>query len=165
MGGGANTLSQTTGQRAGSVHLVKKLCSFFLLDIQNIHGEQAGKRDRGGSAVGVRHIVREHDTHTCFRSTALLKVSFVEKASMDQNHEQLTNQGSSFYLDLCQSGVCSTKNSLLQFIAALVNSFCLHSKSRFRGDYGPKLDCLRFAKILYKKASSRSSRSEASAYS
>ena len=44
------------------MHLVKKLCSFFLLDIQNIHGEQAGKRDRGGSAVGARHTVREHDT-------------------------------------------------------------------------------------------------------
>ena len=29
---------------------------------KNIHGEQAGKRDRGGSAVGVRHIVREHAT-------------------------------------------------------------------------------------------------------
>ena len=27
-----------------------------------IPGEQAGKRDRGGSAVGARHIVREHDT-------------------------------------------------------------------------------------------------------
>jgi hypothetical protein len=28
---------------------------------KTIHGEQAGKRDRGGS-VGARHIVREHDT-------------------------------------------------------------------------------------------------------
>ena len=29
---------------------------------KTIHGEQAGKRDRGESAVGARHIVREHDT-------------------------------------------------------------------------------------------------------
>ena len=32
------------------------------LSFKTIHGEQAGKRDSGGSAVGARHIVREHDT-------------------------------------------------------------------------------------------------------
>jgi len=29
---------------------------------KTIHGEQGGKRERGGSAVRARHIVREHDT-------------------------------------------------------------------------------------------------------
>jgi hypothetical protein len=68
--------SQTTGQRTGSVHLVEKLCSFFLLDIQNHSWRasgQEGPRGRGSgceapsartSAVRspARHIVREHHT-------------------------------------------------------------------------------------------------------
>jgi len=61
--------SQTTGQRAGSVpeswSIIIKLCSFFLLDIQTFDQFMASKRARGtagGSAVGVRHIVQEHDT-------------------------------------------------------------------------------------------------------
>jgi hypothetical protein len=42
----ATTLSsQTTGQRAGSVHLVEQLCRFFLLDIQK--HSMASKRARG----------------------------------------------------------------------------------------------------------------------
>ena len=46
------------GQRAGSVHLAEKLCSFFLLDTQSHTSERAGRRDCGGSAVGAKYIVR-----------------------------------------------------------------------------------------------------------
>jgi hypothetical protein len=62
----ATTLSsQTTRQRAGSVHLVEKL-PFSSSTFKTIHVEQAGKRDHGGSPVGARHIVREHNT-TCIK--------------------------------------------------------------------------------------------------
>jgi hypothetical protein len=49
VGAGHNTefADHPAVQRAGSVHLVEKLCTFFLLNIQNIHGEQAGRRDCG----------------------------------------------------------------------------------------------------------------------
>ena len=40
----------------------RNFAPFSSSTFKNIHGEQAGKRDRGGSAVGARHIVREHDT-------------------------------------------------------------------------------------------------------
>jgi hypothetical protein len=40
----------------------RNFAPFSLSTFKNIHGEQAGKRDRGGSAVGARYIVREHDT-------------------------------------------------------------------------------------------------------
>ena len=40
----------------------EKLCSFSLLDIQIHSGERADKRDRGGSGVGAKYIVRGHDT-------------------------------------------------------------------------------------------------------
>ena len=59
---GQNAQFADNGQRAGPVHLTEKLCSFFLLDIQRHSGERAGKRDRGGSAVGARYIVRGDDT-------------------------------------------------------------------------------------------------------
>ena len=59
----ATTLSsQTTGQRAGSVHLVEKLCSFFLLDIQKLSWRASGHEGPRGIGVCARHIVREHDT-------------------------------------------------------------------------------------------------------
>jgi len=62
--------------RSGPQHSVRRLpgsgqvqCTswrnfapFSSSTFKTIHGEQAGKRDRGGSAVGARHIVREHDT-------------------------------------------------------------------------------------------------------
>jgi len=54
----ATTLSsQTTGQRAGSVHLVEKLCAFFLLDIQKhswrASGQEGprGQRPRGSTLI------------------------------------------------------------------------------------------------------------------
>ena len=40
----------------------RNFAPFSSSTFKTIHGEQAGKRDRGGSAVGARHIVREHDT-------------------------------------------------------------------------------------------------------
>ena len=40
----------------------RNFAPFSSSTFKNIHGEQSGKRDRGGSAVGARHIVREHDT-------------------------------------------------------------------------------------------------------
>jgi hypothetical protein len=40
----------------------RNFAPFSSSTFKNIHGEQAGKRDRGGSTVGARHIVREHDT-------------------------------------------------------------------------------------------------------
>ena len=40
----------------------RNFAPFSSSTFKTIHGEQAGKRDRGGSAVGARHIVREHAT-------------------------------------------------------------------------------------------------------
>ena len=40
----------------------RNLASFSCSTFKTIHGEQACKRDRGGSAVGARHIVREQAT-------------------------------------------------------------------------------------------------------
>ena len=62
--------------RSGPQHSVRRLpgsgqaqCTswrnfapFSSSTFKNIHGEQAGKRDRRGSAVGARHMVREHAT-------------------------------------------------------------------------------------------------------
>ena len=49
----ATTLSsQTTGQRAGSVHLVEKLCSFFLLDIHNHSWRASGQEGPRGIGSG-----------------------------------------------------------------------------------------------------------------
>jgi hypothetical protein len=64
------------GRGSGPQHSVRRLpgsgqvqstswrnfAPFSSSTFKTIHGEQAGKRDRGGSAVGARHIVREHDT-------------------------------------------------------------------------------------------------------
>jgi len=55
---GQNAQFAGTGQRADSVHLVEKLCSFYHLDHHRHTRERAGMRDRGGSAVGARYIVR-----------------------------------------------------------------------------------------------------------
>jgi hypothetical protein len=55
---GQNAQFAGTGQRADSVHLVEKLCSFYHLDHHRHTRERAGMRDSGGSAVGVRYIVR-----------------------------------------------------------------------------------------------------------
>ena len=49
---------KVNGQRADSVHLAEKLCSFYHLDIQRHSRKRAGKGDRGGSAVGAKYIVR-----------------------------------------------------------------------------------------------------------
>ncbi len=63
----ATTLSlQVPGQRTGSVHPMEKLCSFYPLDHHRHTRERAGMRDRGGSAVGARYIVRGGTTrHNC----------------------------------------------------------------------------------------------------
>ncbi len=53
---GQNAQFAGTGQRADSVHLVEKLCSFHHLDHHRHTRERAGMRDRGGSAVGARYI-------------------------------------------------------------------------------------------------------------
>jgi hypothetical protein len=42
----------------------RNFAPFSSSTFKNIHCEQVGKRDCGGSAVGARHIVREHDTTT-----------------------------------------------------------------------------------------------------
>ena len=60
---GQNAQFAGTGQRADSVHLVEKLCSFYHLDHHRHTRERAGMRDRRGSAVGARYIVRGHDTN------------------------------------------------------------------------------------------------------
>ena len=63
---GQNAQFAGTGQRADSVHLVEKLCSFYHLDIHRHTRERAGMGDRGGSAVGARYIVRGGTTrHNC----------------------------------------------------------------------------------------------------
>jgi hypothetical protein len=63
---GQNAQFAGTGQRADSVHLVEKLCSFYPLDHHRHTRERAGMRDRGGSAVGARYIVRGETTrHNC----------------------------------------------------------------------------------------------------
>jgi hypothetical protein len=54
---------EVNGQRADSVHLVKKLCSFYHLDIQRHSSERAGIGDRGEPAVGAKYIVRGRRTH------------------------------------------------------------------------------------------------------
>ena len=55
---GQNAQFAGTGQRADSVHLVEKLCSFYHLDIHRHPRERAGMGECGGSAVGARYIVR-----------------------------------------------------------------------------------------------------------
>ena len=63
---GQNAQFAGTGQRADSVHLVEKLCSFYPLEHHRHTRERAGMRDRGGSAVGARYIVRGGTTrHNC----------------------------------------------------------------------------------------------------
>jgi len=65
----ATTLSsQTTGQRAGSVHLVEKLCSFFLLDIQNQSWRASGQEGQRGIGSGCEaHSARTRHNTTCIK--------------------------------------------------------------------------------------------------
>ena len=73
---GQNAQFAGTGQRADSVHLVEKLCSFYPLDHHRHTRERAGMRDRGGSAVGARYIVRGGTTrHNCTVLKKELKAS------------------------------------------------------------------------------------------
>ncbi len=61
---GQNAQFAGTGQRADSVHLVEKLCSFYHLDIHRHPRERAGMGECGGSAVGARYIVRGREDAT-----------------------------------------------------------------------------------------------------
>ena len=65
----ATTLSsQTTGQRAGSVHLVEKLCSFFLLDIQKHSWRASGQEGPRGIGSGCEaHSARTRHNTTCIK--------------------------------------------------------------------------------------------------
>ena len=61
----ATTLSsQTRLPFSGQVQCTswRNFAPFSPSTFKNIHGEQASKKDRGASAVGARHIVREHAT-------------------------------------------------------------------------------------------------------
>jgi hypothetical protein len=49
-------------------------------EFKTIHGEQAGKRVRGGLAVGARHIVREHDKKGVLPHLSLASISAVAPA-------------------------------------------------------------------------------------
>ncbi len=51
---------EATGQRAGSVHLAERLCSFSSSTHRAFHGERAGKNDRGG--LGDRCEIRSART-------------------------------------------------------------------------------------------------------
>jgi hypothetical protein len=73
---GKNIVATPTTDNSGPQHSLRRLlvsgqvqCTswrnfapFSSSTFKNIHGEQAGKRDRGGSAVGARYIERGHDT-------------------------------------------------------------------------------------------------------
>jgi hypothetical protein len=65
VGGGAGHNTQFADYRTAgrfSAPRGETFAPFPSSTFENIHGEQAGKRDRGGSAMGARHIVREHAT-------------------------------------------------------------------------------------------------------
>jgi hypothetical protein len=104
----ATTLSsQTTGQRAGSVHLVEKLCSFFFLDIQKHSWRASGQEGPRGIGSGceapsartsavrspARHIVREHDTTQPVLNKDITRAQGVCPWSLSQ--EGARGQGSS----------------------------------------------------------------------
>jgi hypothetical protein len=86
----ATTLSsQTTGQRAGSVHIVEKLCSFFLLDIQNHSWRANGQEGPRGSAV----VARPGDHRAQILSTAY---SVIQSPPPLSNDVQMTQPGCEF---------------------------------------------------------------------
>jgi hypothetical protein len=74
----ATTLSsQTTGQRAGSVHLVEKRCSFFLLHIQKHSWRARGQEGpRGiGSGCEAPSVRTRHNTEArSARTSAVLSL-------------------------------------------------------------------------------------------
>ena len=65
----ATTLSsQTTGHRAGSVHLVEKLCTFSLLDIQKHSWRASGQEGPRGIDSGCEaHSARTRHNTTCIK--------------------------------------------------------------------------------------------------
>ena len=65
----ATTLSsQTTGQRPGSVHLVEKLCSVFLLDIKNHSWRASGQEGPRGIGSGCEaHSARTRHITNCIK--------------------------------------------------------------------------------------------------
>ena len=72
----------------------RNFAPFSSSTFKTIHGEQAGKRDRGGSAVGARHIVREHDTtQTCIKQG--YKTSAKPNSPWSPSQEGARGQGSS----------------------------------------------------------------------
>jgi hypothetical protein len=60
--GGQHSVRRLSGSGQVQCTSWRNFAPFPSSTFKTIHGEQAGKRDRGGSAVGARHIVRERDT-------------------------------------------------------------------------------------------------------
>ena len=60
--GGQHSVRRLSGSGQVQCTSWRNFAPFPSSTFKTIHGEQAGKRDRGGSAVGARHIVREHAT-------------------------------------------------------------------------------------------------------
>ena len=91
----ATTLSsQTTGQRAGSVHLVEKLCSFFLLDIQNHSWRASGQEGPRGIGSGCEaHSARTRHNTTCIKQG--YKTSAKPNSPWSPSQEGARGQGSS----------------------------------------------------------------------
>jgi hypothetical protein len=94
-GCGATTLSsQTTGQRAGSVHLVEKLCSFFLLDIQNHSWRASGQEGPRGIGSGCEtYSARTRHNTTCIKQG--YKTSARPNSPRSPSQEGARGQGSS----------------------------------------------------------------------
>jgi hypothetical protein len=98
-GRGVTTLSsQTIGQRAGSVRLVEKLCSIYLLNPKSISWRARGQRD-GGSAR-TRHNSTNCIKQRCKTSARRLPLNSSQGGARDQSssarwgrrpREQFTN--------------------------------------------------------------------------
>ena len=91
----ATTLSsQTTGQRAGSVHLVEKLCSFVLLDIQKHSWRASGQEGPRGIGSGCE----AHSARTRHNTTSIkqgYKWSALPNSPWSPSQEGARGQGSS----------------------------------------------------------------------
>ena len=82
--------SQTTGQRAGSAHIVEKLCSFFLLDIQKHSWRASGQEGPRGIGSGCEaHSARTQHTTTC------IKQGYINPARRSRNPKGMANKGMS----------------------------------------------------------------------
>ena len=91
----ATTLSsQTTGHRAGSVHLVEKLCTFSLLDIQKHSWRACGHEGPRGIGSGCEaHSARTQHNTTCIKQG--YKTSAKPNSPWSPSQEGARGQGSS----------------------------------------------------------------------